>query len=242
MADSKDTTITINPAQDSELVFDVSMTGIDDIHVPNVRFVAISKANKCDYSFPCKRVEGGKHAWQAMIPVLAHIKETSMAFRVEVIIDGYFFQPARGTLVLIQAPVVNMKPKSTVAKVTAKEVTEESNEPILNLDLLTQDTEEDVNFTVDQAIKDVLSEMKNTPLIKSTKSSKRYTEPTLVTEDDEMDSDDVNEPRKLIKPLRPASLFRRISSIRESKQVTDTPETVAAKEVKAARVREILGE
>lgn len=104
MADKNETTITINPARESELEFEVAMTGIDDYHLPTVRFVATSEAEECDYSFRCRKVEGQKHRWKAMIPALKNVNESTMNFRVEVIIDGYFFEPATGTLLLINVP------------------------------------------------------------------------------------------------------------------------------------------
>lgn len=112
MADQNETTITINPARESELEFEVAMSGIDDYHLPNVRFVATSEAEECDYSFRCRKVEGQKHKWKATIPALKHINENSMTFRVEVIIDGYFFEPAQGKLILVNAPEAVMKKKA----------------------------------------------------------------------------------------------------------------------------------
>lgn len=112
MADQNETTITINPTRQSDLEFEIALTGIDDAEPPSVRFVATSLAESCDYSFSCTRVEGEKHKWKASIPKLANVKEDSLPFRIEVIVDGYFFQPAQGKLVLVSA--VAPKPKRMV--------------------------------------------------------------------------------------------------------------------------------
>lgn len=119
MADSNETTITINPAKQSEVEFEVSLSGIDDINIPSVRFVATSEAEECDYSFKCKRIDGSKHKWKATIPKLSHLQESTMSFRVEVIVDGYFFEPASGKLMLVHQPTADMKPKKQIYEADA---------------------------------------------------------------------------------------------------------------------------
>ena len=285
MADSKDTTITINPAQSSELIFDVSMTGIEDSHVPIVRFVAVSKTNKCDYSFVCKKVDGEKSAWRAMITALTHITEHTLAFRIEVIVDGYFFQPAQGTLNLIQAPVATIKAaikdikESTTASVVRLDTLSTLQDDVeLNLDLTktiskvpfdlastptndvvkesgsSQKTEDNfellqlpvilntshnevkLNLDLNQTISNVLFDLASAP----TNTVERL--PVIETKSSSHKSEGGKGLiRKLAQPIRVSNLFRKISSIRESKQSADTPETKAAKEANAARVREILG-
>lgn len=114
---AQDSTITINPSKRSDLEFDVIIQGMDDIsNIPLVRFVMTSESLECDCSFRCKKIEGEKHKWIAKLPVLSHIKENTLSFHVEVIIDGYYFEPAGGLATLVADPVVKFQP--TVGKPT----------------------------------------------------------------------------------------------------------------------------
>lgn len=112
------TTITINPTKNSDLEFDVMIQGLDGGELPVVKFVITSEAAGCDYAFRCSKVEGedAKNRWLAKLPALQHIKENSVKFHVEVIVEGYYFEPAQGTVTLISDPSVKFQP--TVSKPT----------------------------------------------------------------------------------------------------------------------------
>jgi hypothetical protein len=114
------TTITINPAKNSDLEFDVMIQGLDNVDPPIVKFVITSESAGCDYAFRCKRVEGEdtKHRWLAKLPALQHIKESSVKFHVEVIVEGYYFEPAQGSVTLINDPAVKFQPSVSKPKVT----------------------------------------------------------------------------------------------------------------------------
>lgn len=110
--------IKINPAKKSELEFEVIIQGIDKINIPLVRFVISSEAESCDYCFRCTKIDDVQDMWLAKLPVLTHLKESTHKFHVEVIVDGYYFEPAQGTLLLVTDPSVKFQP--TVSKPVVK--------------------------------------------------------------------------------------------------------------------------
>lgn len=122
-----DTTIKINPTKSADLEFEVMVQGIDDKELPTVRFVVEDEA--FDRTFKCSRVEGEKHKWCAKLPVMKDIKKESCSFRVEVIVDGYFFTPAKGTLSLIQDPSVKFQTESARPSVTTSFTVKQDDTP-----------------------------------------------------------------------------------------------------------------
>lgn len=108
-----DTNIQFNPAKSTELEFNVVISGIDDVNIPTVRFVIVSAVDGCDYSFKCGKLEGEKSKWLAQMPALPQIKVNTAQFRVEVIIDDYYFEPATGEITFITAPSVKFAGNNT---------------------------------------------------------------------------------------------------------------------------------
>ncbi len=129
---SEATTIKINPAKNSDLEFDVMIQGMDNNEPPVVKFASTSEAAGCDYAFRCTKVEGEetKHRWLAKLPALQHIKESEVKFHVEVIVDGYYFEPAMGTVILVTEPGVKFQPNVTRPTVTTSfTVRQEEDKP-----------------------------------------------------------------------------------------------------------------
>mgnify|MGYP000849692977 FL=1 len=91
--------IKININKPSELQFDVSIQGADTDEIV-VRFVLLD-INGCDYSFCCSKVEDSKKSWKVKLPKLSHIDKTTCKFRLEVIIDEYYFEPVNSELQFI---------------------------------------------------------------------------------------------------------------------------------------------
>jgi hypothetical protein len=110
---NSDANIQINPNKSTELEFDVIIQGIEDANLPIVRFVIVSAIDDCDYSFKCSKVEGEKSKWLARMPAFPQFKVNTSKFRVEVIVDEYFFVPAEGEITFITAPEVKFKSKNT---------------------------------------------------------------------------------------------------------------------------------
>lgn len=102
------TTIKINNTRPTDLEFDVAIHGLNEQTLPNadVRFVVANADGKYNLSVKCMKAEG-INKWLAKIPAL-NLAGANQSFRVEVIVDGYYFEPAAGGLILISEPKVGM--------------------------------------------------------------------------------------------------------------------------------------
>ena len=108
--------INVNGAKDTNLEFDISINGLgDENSTASVRFVILS-VKSYDASFPCTKNNSGK--WVVTIPPIG-LTESSYEFRIEVVVDEYYFAPAAGTIEVTQEPVVQMSAiegPSTISK------------------------------------------------------------------------------------------------------------------------------
>lgn len=111
-----ESTIKINPNMKCELVFDVTVQGLDENTTPIVRF-SLSGSAGFDCTFICTKRDDGK--WMASMPPLPFLTDNSVKFRVEVIVDEYYFEPASGTVYLVSDPTVTMVPNVSKPKVTS---------------------------------------------------------------------------------------------------------------------------
>lgn len=118
-----DAIIRINNTKYSELDFDVNIQGISVDKPENaaqVRFV-ITNVHGGDLSFACSKRADNAYKWEVKIPPLPMLnaEQNAHAFRVEVIIDGYYFEPACGNLILLKNPDVHISSNTEKPKVTA---------------------------------------------------------------------------------------------------------------------------
>lgn len=104
-----DPTIKLNPSRPADIEFEVSVQGSDDTK-PIVRIV-MDGCDEYKCMFECQHVEGSK--WTVKVPPLKHFSRTTVPFCVEVIVDGYFFQPAEGVVQLIEDPQVMFQPSAS---------------------------------------------------------------------------------------------------------------------------------
>jgi hypothetical protein len=119
-------TIKINPAKPCELEFDVTIQGLEDSTTPTVRFV-LGGSQGFECSFPCDQNDDSK--WVAKMPALPFLKDNSVKFRVEVIVDGYYFEPAMGVAYLVTDPSVKFQPSVTKPTVTTSFTVKQEGEP-----------------------------------------------------------------------------------------------------------------
>lgn len=103
---SEEAQISLNPSKPSKLEFEVKIQGLDDM-VPAVRFVLMNVGDNMNFSFVCEQTDEA-HGWIAKLPTLTQITLDSVKFRVEVIVDGYYFEPASGELSFVRTPDVKM--------------------------------------------------------------------------------------------------------------------------------------
>jgi hypothetical protein len=224
-----ESSIKINPAKNSELEFDVIIQGMDDINIPIVKFVISSQADLCDYAFRCKRVDGEKNKWVAKLPALLHIKESSLKFHVEVIIDGYYFEPAQGDVLLVTDPTVKFQP--SVSKPTVTTSFTVKQESVL-------EKEEDSG--------DLVEDMQEELTLPEHNSNSEHIANSVPTEAFVYDPKAVAESivkhtlGSNSKPEHKGSLFKRDKSGKAVIKGLDTPAEKATKRSNAEKVKEIL--
>lgn len=120
-----DSTIKINPNKACELEFDVTIQGLEDSTVPTVRFV-LGGSQGFECSFPCTTNDD---KWIAKMPPMPFLKDNSVKFRVEVIVDGYYFEPAIGVVYLVSDPSVKFQPSVSKPTVTTSFTVKQESEP-----------------------------------------------------------------------------------------------------------------
>lgn len=71
-----------------------------------------------DHSFRCTKSADEKHGWSVKLPSLTHIDGDQASFRVEVIVDGYYFEPAQGEIAFIRQPDIKIGTKKKANRPT----------------------------------------------------------------------------------------------------------------------------
>ena len=109
------TIVRVNNTKETNLEFDIAIQGLVEDAAPNtdVRFVVKNVKDKYNVSVKCERNDNKK--WVANLPAL-YLESTQQPFQIEVIVDGYYFAPASGTLEVINEPTVKIKEESTPQK------------------------------------------------------------------------------------------------------------------------------
>ena len=92
--------VSIVNTRENPLEFDISIQGVDD-NDTTVKFVI--ETNPVHFSFICHKEDG---KWVVVIPPLPHIERVSYNFHLEIVVDGYYFEPYRGTLNVTAEPEV----------------------------------------------------------------------------------------------------------------------------------------
>jgi len=124
-----DTTVSITNSRETELQFDISVEGVD-VTTMEARFVI--EADGVQYAFKC--TQGDEAAkWVVLIPAMPHLNHGEYDFHIEIITNGYYFNPYHGKVKVTPEPTVsksevkNDKPKTPVVKISKPKVAEESN-------------------------------------------------------------------------------------------------------------------
>lgn len=262
MSDSS--TIKINPAKNSDLEFEVMIQGIDDTNIPSVKFVITSEADQCDYAFKCKRIDGEKFKWIAKLPALTHVKESTVPFHVEVVVDGYYFEPAQGNVILVTDPSVKFQPLVSKPTVTTSFTVKQEEDKPKKVDeseitgqyaptngLLTPE-EDPMHSSVKTADAMKNDEHINHARIEDISSSVLPGETTDPEPQVGNNEEEEFDPRRVAdtivkstfgsvkKPETRGTLFARDKSGKPVVKGLDTPANKAAKAANAAKVKEIL--
>lgn len=223
-----DNIVRINNKKDSELSFEVTIQGItaetpDDLL--KCRFVV--EGSSFDIALPCHRVPETENRWAVVVPPLPFLKGDTHGFRLELVVDGYFFEPAAGNLIFVSEPEVNMapsaKPKVTATFITADVEPEEKD-----------DEKEETPEKKEE--KPVEKEEK-----KEEKKPEKKEESTGPSADEiarQIVNETVGKPAE--KPVKEGFLFSKDKRGKKRVQGLMDPETQREADAKAAKIKEIL--
>lgn len=255
--------IKINPHKSADLEFDVVVNGTDD-NKPDVRFII--EDDCCDRMYKCVKGET-KNSWCAKLPVLTDLKKESYQFRVEIVVDGYFFTPANGKLVMVQDPTVKFQAESARPSVTTSfTVKQEADKPVEEAagggevtgqyaptnSLLKPEYEPPSRHARDPGTE---TDGENVDMSRLSDLGRPVPGPGTYSEPEGSDTYEINmgfDPRdiaeKIIKdkigsvksPEKKGSLFKRDKDGKAIVDGIDSPELARERKEKSARVKEIL--
>lgn len=125
---ASDPIIKINQTKPTELDFEISVQTSCIEDCPCVRFCIELESERHWLCLVCRRDEETKR-WLVTIPVLkTYIERTDYPFILEVILEDYYFVPAKGFLQPVEAPTVSMtsqSPRKPTVTVSFNEKNEE---------------------------------------------------------------------------------------------------------------------
>lgn len=123
--------ISIVNTRDNELEFDINIRGGDN-KIPDVRLVIEDRG--ISYIFVCNNEKDDK--WVVKIPKMPQLTKKAYPFRLEVIIDGYYFEPYRKSLTILGEPKVKTSdveknvPEEPTVSVSKKTDTTAKKKPV----------------------------------------------------------------------------------------------------------------
>jgi hypothetical protein len=97
--------IKLHNSKETEFEFNVAIQGHNSENAPQVRFV-VENIKGYNVAVDCQSI--GKDLWSAKVPAIATLEENHN-FRVEVIVDGYYFVPTSGLVEVQKAPQVSVR-------------------------------------------------------------------------------------------------------------------------------------
>jgi len=175
--------VSIVNTRENPLEFDISIQGVVDKDT-SVKFVI--ETNPVHFSFLCHKGEGDK--WVVNIPPLPHIERVSYPFHIEIVVDGYYFEPYSGTLIVTAEPEVKAtdvhktRPAAPIVAPVVKNVEVQEDEESITDDEFKNLAEKIINKhkekkekkaekperktdpAKEKAIKEAIEQFKNTPL------------------------------------------------------------------------------
>lgn len=131
----------LNQQKPNTIEFDVTIEGVNTSNAMEVYF-AIETTEFC-MEFKCEHKEGNK--WVVSLPVLSQLEKETYPFIIEVIADGFYFVPVKGSLNVVgSAEVYISKP----------EVKLQSPLKQTNKDIEVKPVEEPVKKSVEEPVKE----------------------------------------------------------------------------------------
>lgn len=117
-----DNVVSINHTKENTIEFDLTIEGLEGDSI-DVRFHV--EAEGMMLTFPCTK--GSGNTWKVQIPELPMLKRTAYPYTIEVIADGYYFAPLKGSVNVVGSPdLYSTKPKNITLEPKQKKQSQES--------------------------------------------------------------------------------------------------------------------
>lgn len=134
--------IKVNKSSSTEIEFEVDITGLDKTTDKSaVRFVIENAGDGYDIVIIAKHIKDAE--WKLVIPALSFLKKTSYESRLEVVLDGYYFVPAKATISMADEPTIKITSKATKTLIEDVETTEEAITETVIEDVIVEDVIEE---------------------------------------------------------------------------------------------------
>lgn len=243
--------ISIVNTRENPLEFDISIQGITDKET-SVKFVI--ETNPVHFGFICKEGDAGK--WIVTIPPLPHIERVSYPFHIEIVVDGYYFEPYSGTLTVTAEPEVTAsdvhKTRPVIAPVVKSVTVQEEKDDISDDEFKTladkiiakhkkspieekvevkKPTRKKADPAKEKAIKEAIAQLKNAPIEESSekKADGMELDDGKIEDDTEVWKEKTKD--KEVKLPRKSNLTAAIKQLEEGPELSD----------QAKKVRDIVG-
>jgi hypothetical protein len=226
--------ININITKKAKIEFAVHIQGVGDDGDMVVRMVLKDTDLGGDLSFTCEPLDE-ESQWCVEFPPLAEVlKRNSYPFVLEVLVDGYYFAPAEGSITCISAPSVDLtaKKKKKPSVKASFVVKQEDTEPV---------TEQ-----VSQGAGTATDSTSPTTALLSPELPPDDVEPLTQAEKDKYDPSEVAEQiirkqmKKVQAPTEKGFLFSRTGDGKAHVEGLETKEAKQLMTEKAAKVKQIL--
>ena len=128
-----DNVVTISNVKDNVLEFNAEIQGVDTKDI-TMRFIL--EAEGMEFGFPATKIDTTK--WEVAIPAMDFLKRTAYNFHIDVVTDGYHFQPLDGVVnvvgtadVYVSKPNVKVEPSASAPRTPEpEETTQKAAAPI----------------------------------------------------------------------------------------------------------------
>lgn len=222
----------INNRKTNYFSFDLEIEGIDAKDA-KPRFVIKYRPDYC-LMFDCTHDDGDR--WNVEIPELPFLERTTYNFVIEVIVDGYYFEGAKGTLNVVGTPEVYVRDvaasKSTDTK-SHKEKSDIFKQPE-RVEYI-RGREKPISHIAEEATKQITSNKTLDPVVKEEKPAK---DQTTVVDDTESKSTQIKhslikEASQSTRSVSPKKVIRRAKSVSHDKKIIETADKHSASAKKA---------
>lgn len=120
--------VILNETKNDDIEFELNVEGVD---TKDMRVLYILETKEYSMAFKCQNKN--KNTWSVTIPPLPHIEPTSYKYHIDVITDGYYFEPLKGVANIEKShQIYASKPEISAKQEKDKKVIQEGKKSTYN--------------------------------------------------------------------------------------------------------------